>query len=68
MRQWVCNAVGEAEYLGDGVYIQKDKDIAGAIVLTTGDHNPVRANNTIYFEPEVLEAFLRVIEKWNSTG
>lgn len=41
-------------YLGDGVYIDQDLRIPGAIVLTT--ENGLMISNTIYLEPEVLRA------------
>jgi len=41
-------------YLGDGVYAQIDD--AGQVVLTTEDG--LRATNTIYLEPAVLDALL----------
>lgn len=40
-------------YLGDGVYAAFDQ-VRGCLVLTTEDG--IRATNTIYFEPDVLEA------------
>lgn len=46
------------EYLGDGVYAVFD---GHAIVLTT--ENGVCITNTIYVEPQVLEALLAWIER-----
>ncbi len=38
------------EYLGDGVYATAKED--GSIMLTTGDHNQLEADNVIFLEPE----------------
>lgn len=50
-------------YLGDGVYAHLD---SGSIVLTTGHHEPSKADNAVYLEPDVLKKLLEyiaVIEK-----
>lgn len=47
-------------YLGDGVYAEFDQ--FGAVKLTT--ENGIETTNTIYLEPEVVEAFLDFL-KWN---
>ena len=44
---------GEKHYLGDGVYVDWDGDM---LVLTTGDG--IRVTNTIFLEPEVIDALL----------
>ncbi len=46
-------------YLGDSVYAEFDDD-TGMIVLTT--NNGTGPSNTIYLEPEVVEAFERFVE------
>lgn len=53
----------EPEYLGDGVYASSDPESIFPLILTTGHHDPARADNKIYFEPAVLEALMRYIEK-----
>lgn len=57
----------EPQYLGDGVYAQLDDQ--QRIVLTTGDHRPGLADNTIFMEPEIVIAFnnyqKRVVEYLN---
>jgi hypothetical protein len=45
-------------YLGDGVYASFND--SGQVVLTTGHHDPGRADNTIYLELGVLTSF----EEW----
>jgi glycyl-tRNA synthetase (class II) len=45
-------------YLGDSVYAEVRPY---NVILTT--ENGAEASNTIYLEPEVLEAFLRFIER-----
>jgi len=50
--------MNNAEYLGDGVYAIRDD--WNRVALTTGDHNPAKADNVIVLEPEVLAAF----DKW----
>ena len=47
------------EYLGDGVYLEHDGYL---IRLYTCDG--ILVTSEVYLEPEVLEAFLRVIKKW----
>ena len=50
-------------YLGDSVYVAKDRWIQGSIVLTT--ENRLRATNTIILEPEIiasLEEFLEALK------
>lgn len=49
----------DAEYLGDGVYVQKDE--YGGIVLTTGNHEPRLADNIIVLEPEVAERLVKYL-------
>lgn len=44
----------EKDYLGDGVYVERDA--FGNIVLTT--ENGYRTTNTIILEPETLAALL----------
>jgi hypothetical protein len=46
-----------ASYLGDGVYVHLDE--GDRVILTTGHHEPEKADNTIVFEPEVLDALKR---------
>ena len=48
-------------YLGDGAYCHLDP--AGRVVLTTGDHDPKKADNVIVLEPEVLGAFFDWFER-----
>ena len=47
------------EYLGDGVYAAFDGD-RESIVLTT--ENGISVTNTIYLEPEILEALKRYLD------
>lgn len=57
------------EYLGDGVYITFNTDRM-MTVLTTGNHDPARADNVICLEPEVVimlvESLARLAEKMKS--
>lgn len=46
-------------YLGDGVYAKTDKH--GRVVLTTGSHYDMGADNIIIFEPEVLSSLMLFI-------
>ncbi len=46
------------EYLGDGAYINFD----GYQIILTAE-NGIRATDTIVLEPEVLERFLRYVER-----
>lgn len=48
------------EYIGDGVYVHltSERDV----VITTGHHDPNKADANIVMEPEVLSAFLRWVE------
>lgn len=46
------------EYLGDAVYVDFD---GYHIVLTTEDG--IQATNTVYLEPQVLDAFNKYVEK-----
>lgn len=50
----------DPQYLGDGVYASFN---GSQIVLTTGDHDPAKADNTIYLEPEVIRAFVGFMER-----
>ena len=56
---WRITILTNKEYLGDAVYVEKDrwKDI----VLTTSDG--IRDTNTIVLEYFVLKAFLEYIER-----
>jgi len=49
----------DKDYLGDSVYVHHD---GYSIVLTTVNDSS-RPSNTIYMEPEVLEAFERYIKR-----
>ena len=49
------------EYLGDGAYVERDKNWSDVVVLTTS--NGVEDTNTIILEPKVLAAFLAWIQK-----
>lgn len=46
------------EYLGDGAYINFD----GYQIILTAE-NGIRATDTVALEPEVLERFLRYVER-----
>lgn len=48
------------QYLGDGVYAEWRMQ-EGTLVLTT--ENGVSITNTIYLEPDVLDALARFIDK-----
>ena len=52
-----------AMYLGDGVYVSESVRYDGNVYLTTGHHNPQSADNTVVMEPQVLEQFLKWIER-----
>lgn len=52
------------EYLGDSVYIEKDED-SGGIVILTDNGEPAFPENIIYMEPVVIRAFERFIKKNN---
>lgn len=47
------------QYLGDGAYCHINE--YGHLVLTTGHHEPQRADNIIVLEPEVLAALEKYI-------
>jgi hypothetical protein len=51
----------EPQYLGDGVYAAFND--FGQIVLTTGDHYPAKADNTIYLEPQVVRELIGFMER-----
>ncbi len=44
-------------YLGDGLYAEFD-----GYQVALFAHDGIRATNTVYLEPQVLESFLRWIE------
>lgn len=47
------------DYLGDGVYISK---CPTGLVITTGHHDPARAENTIWLEDQVALALMRYLK------
>lgn len=47
------------EYLGDSVYVEESHP---GIILTTENGLPGDPSNTIYLEPEVLEALNRFVK------
>lgn len=49
------------DYLGDGVYVHQRE--GGDLVLTTGNHMPLLADNTIVLEDAVMVAFLNYCGK-----
>ena len=49
----------EPEYIGDGVYVCCDK--AGGIEVRANDFD--QPTDTIYFEPEVIMAFIRYAKR-----
>jgi len=51
------------QYLGDGVYAELERDM---VKLTTEDG--MGATNTIYFEPGVIAALLRYLERPDVAG
>jgi hypothetical protein len=51
----------EPQYLGDGVYATLND--FGQIALTTGDHDPAKADNTIYLEPEVIRELIGFMKR-----
>lgn len=53
--------MSDPTYLGDGLYAHVDG--VGRIVLTTGDHEPSRAENIIVLDKEVLDSLQRYIKK-----
>lgn len=48
------------QYLGDAVYVHQDED---SLVLTTEHHDPAKAGNCIFLEPEVLAALMKYITR-----
>lgn len=46
------------DYIGDGVYVEYD---CGGIMLKANDH--LDPTDTIYLEPEVLEALIRFAKR-----
>lgn len=52
----------QSVYLGDGVYAVMDAD--QRIVLTTGHHLIVRADNVIFLEPSVAVNLVKWIESF----
>jgi hypothetical protein len=50
----------DPRYLGDGAYAHWCE---GRLVLTTGNHEPALADNTIVLEPEVLVSLLMYLKK-----
>lgn len=50
-------------YIGDGIYIQSTNN--WPLIITTGHHDPLHpdCNNSIRFEPEVLDALIRYLNK-----
>ena len=57
-------SIGKKEYLGDGVYAWWDTD--GCLVLAT--ENGIAAMNTIFLEPEALQALLDNIKREKAEG
>ncbi len=53
---------GPKRYLGDGVYVEVEGDM---VKLTTSDG--IADTNTIFLEPEVLEAFGRWVAALRAT-
>lgn len=49
-------------YLGDSIYIEPMEGVPGGIKLTT-ENGGWEATNTIYLEPEVLEALKLWLEQ-----
>lgn len=47
-------------YLGDGVYAQCD--FMDRLVLTTGNHDPEKADNIIILEAQVWEALKQYVK------
>jgi len=52
----------DKRYLGDGVYVHRD---GYQVVLTTTDG--VRTTNTVYLEPEVVDALLAYLVSTDSS-
>ena len=53
-----------AEYLGDGVYIQQFPNCPErGLVLTTGSHKMANADAIVYLEPQVLDKLCDYIIK-----
>lgn len=48
------------EYLGDGVYASFDRR---GLVVTTGHHDPAKADNVIVLEPFIIAALEKYVEK-----
>lgn len=56
--------IGDSRYLGDGVYCTADP--SGMLALRTGSHRPEEADNTVWIEPQVVDALLKFIEDWRA--
>ena len=52
--------MGDKVYLGDAVYVEFDKVIAGDVLLTTEDGYSV--TNAIYVEPQVFASLHKLYE------
>lgn len=50
----------EAVYLGDGVYLGPGR-FPGERVLTTGHHDPTKADNVVWLEPAVCECLSKAL-------
>ena len=48
------------KYLGDGVYVTED---GGSFVLTTGHHEPQRAENVIWLDQEIIKELVEYIRE-----
>jgi len=50
----------QSKYLGDAVYVGND---GFHVVLTTGHHEPVHANNIIKLDPEVANELYKTLKE-----
>jgi hypothetical protein len=54
----------EPQYIGDGVYIQEDKEDPTRLILTTGSHILTDADNVIYLEQREARNIAMYVNKW----
>jgi hypothetical protein len=54
-----------AEYLGDGVYVQEREDDVSTIVLSTNSHEYADMDNCIYLESSVVQALYKWLQNKN---
>lgn len=50
----------ETVYLGDGLYAIRTAD---EVILTTGHHDPEKAENIIYLDIQVIQSLIKFLQK-----